>query len=504
MNTENLPDKLYTAANVAELDRLAIEDVGIPAITLMRRAGRACVELLMARWPDATNIWVMCGGGNNAGDGYIIAGLLAERHRQVSVRTLGDPAKASPEARAAFEYCLQAGVVPQPCDSEEVMTADVVVDALLGIGVRGELRPAYRQLIERLNRSGVPVLAVDIPSGLCADTGVKLGDAIRADVTVTFLGLKRGLFTEDGPDCAGDIVFDALSMTDERSQHVVCSVEKLRFSSLLKSLPGRPRNAHKNRFGHVLVVGGDQGMGGAVAMTAEAALRAGAGLVSVATHPAHATALLSRCPELMVRGIQAGSELTDLIARASVVVLGPGLGQSEWSRMVFDHVIETDTKTDNKRAKPMVVDADGLNLLAQRPERRDSWVLTPHPGEASRLLDTSTPSFDRFADVARLQSDYGGVVVLKGVGSLVADGETLSLCPYGNPGMATAGMGDILSGIIAALLAQAQSLGLTNMQATQLAVATHALAGDAAAVDGQRGMLATDTLPHIRRLLNRS
>jgi NAD(P)H-hydrate epimerase len=494
MNAENLPDTLYTAANIRELDRLAIEDAGIPAITLMRRAGAACVASLVLRWPAATNIWVMSGGGNNAGDGYIIAGMLAERHFQVSVRTLGDPAKASSAARAAFEYCLQAGIVPQPFDSEEMMTAEVVIDALLGIGVQGEVRPAYRRLIQRLNQSGLPVLAVDIPSGLCTDTGVKLGDAVRADMTVTFLGLKRGLFTEDGPDCAGDIVFDRLGLADESLQRVVCNTEKLRFSSLLTTLPRRHRNAHKNRFGHVLVIGGDQGMGGAVAMSAEAALRSGAGLVSVATHPTHATALLGRCPELMVRGVQTGSELTELIARASLVVLGPGLGQSGWSRMLFEHAIES--------SLPMVVDADGLNLLAQRPERRDNWVLTPHPGEASRLLGASTVSADRFADVARLQSDYGGVVVLKGVGSLVADGERLSLCPYGNPGMATAGMGDILSGIIGALLAQGQSLGLTAMQATELAVATHALAGDAAAVDGQRGTMATDTLPHIRRLLN--
>jgi hydroxyethylthiazole kinase-like uncharacterized protein yjeF len=498
--SEALPDELYTAASVREIDRRAIEEAGIPAITLMRRAAAACVEVLMARWPDATDILVVCGSGNNAGDGYIIAGMLAERHYQVSVRTLGDPAKASPAARTAFEYCLQAGVTPQPVDSGQAMTADVTVDALLGIGVLGEVRPAYRQLIQRVNQSARPVLAVDIPSGLCADTGMKLGDAIRADVTVTFLGLKRGLFTEDGPDCAGDIVFDALGCRDDILRPVTGdtqggNTEKLRFSSLLKTLPRRPRNAHKNHFGHVLVIGGDQGMGGAVAMTAEAALRAGAGLVSVATHPAHAAALLGRCPELMVRGIQAGSELTDLVARASVIVLGPGLGQSDWSSQLFNHVIET--------SLPMVVDADGLNLLARRAERRDNWVLTPHPGEASRLLGPSTPGVDRFTDIARLQADYGGVVVLKGVGSLVNDSERSSLCPYGNPGMATAGMGDILSGVIGALLSQAKSLGLTNMQATQLAVAVHALAGDAAALDGQRGMMATDTLPHIRRLLNR-
>jgi NAD(P)H-hydrate epimerase len=311
---------------------------------------------------------------------------------------------------------------------------------------------------------------------------------------VTFLGLKRGLFTQDGRDCAGDIVFDSLGLTEESLQRVTCNTEKLRFSSLISSLPPRLRNAHKNSFGHVLVIGGDEGMGGAVAMCAEAALRAGAGLVSVATHPAHAEVLLARCPELMVRGIEAGSELADLVARASVIILGPGLGRSDWSRMLFEHVIDA--------SQPMVVDADGLNLLAQQPQRRDNWVLTPHPGEASRLLKKLAEPADRFADLARLQSDYGGVVVLKGVGSLVTDGERVALCPYGNPGMATAGMGDVLSGVIGALLAQGLSLGVGAMQSTLLAVATHALAGDAAAVDGERGMLATDTLPHIRRLLN--
>ena len=232
-------------------------------------------------------------------------------------------------------------------------------------------------------------------------------------------------------------------------------------------------------------------MGGAVLMSAEAALRAGAGLVTVATHPAHQAAMLSRCPELMVRGIEASSELDPLAARATVIVLGPGLGQSEWSKMVFGHLID--------HLSVYVVDADGLNLLAKQPLRRDTWVLTPHPGEASRLLaDGTNIDADRFEAARRIQGQYGGVVVLKGVGSLVADPSSLDLCPYGNPGMATAGMGDVLSGVIAALLAQ----GMPLKEASSLAVAVHAAAGDKVAEDGERGLLATDTIAWIRRLLN--
>ena len=491
MNPDNLPDELYTATGVRELDRIAIEDLGIPAISLMRRAGQACVEVLSNRWPAAKHIWIMCGSGNNAGDGYIIAGKLAERHLRVSVRTLGDIAKASPAAMMAYEYCLQSGVVPKIFDPQEVIEADVIVDALLGTGLSGEVRPNYQHCIRLLNDTSLPILAVDIPSGLCADTGNCLGAAIEAVVTVTFIGLKRGLFTLNGPDCAGEVVYDPLGLGDEVLQQVVTGTKKLRLQQLLDGLPIRRRNSHKNAFGHVLIVGGDRGMGGAVLMSAEAALRAGAGLVTVATHPAHQAAMLSRCPELMVRGIEASSELDPLAARATVIVLGPGLGQSEWSKMVFGHLID--------HLSVSVVDADGLNLLAKQPLRRDTWVLTPHPGEASRLLaDGTNIDADRFEAARRIQGQYGGVVVLKGVGSLVADPSSLDLCPYGNPGMATAGMGDVLSGVIAALLAQ----GMPLKEASSLAVAVHAAAGDKVAEDGERGLLATDTIAWIRRLLN--
>ena len=472
------------------MDRVAIEDFGIPAITLMRRAGVACVDILTAQWPKAKHVWIMCGSGNNAGDGFIIAGKLAERHYQVTVRMLGDMGKASPAAQLAYHYCLQSGIVPELFDPLEIIAADVIVDALLGTGLAGDVRPAYQQAINLINAADLPILAVDIPSGLCADTGNRLGGAIEADVTVTFIGFKRGLLTMDGPDCAGEIFFDPLGLGDEVLQQVVVDTGKLRLNRLLTGLPARRRNSHKNAYGHVLIVGGDRGMGGAVLMSAEAALRAGAGLVTVATHPAHPLALLTRCPEVMARGIEASSELDALVARATVIVLGPGLGQSEWSKMVFRHLI----------AHPglMVLDADGLNLLAKQPVYKDNWVLTPHPGEAGRLLGEAEIETDRFETVRRIQGQYGGVVVLKGVGSLVADASNIDLCPYGNPGMATAGMGDVLSGVIAALLAQ----GLSTGDATRLAVAVHAVAGDRVAEDGQRGLLATDTIPWIRRLLN--
>jgi ADP-dependent NAD(P)H-hydrate dehydratase / NAD(P)H-hydrate epimerase len=490
VNPDNLPDKLYTAAGVRELDRIAIEDFGLSAFSLMCTAGIACVAELVARWPAAARVWVICGSGNNAGDGYIVAAKLAERQCAVEVRLVGESGKTSPAAQQALDYCLAAGVKPRFFEPEEVVAADVLVDALLGTGLAGEPRPAVAQAIDWINAAGVPVLAIDIPSGLSADTGRRSASTIVADVTVTFIGLKRGLFTHDGPDCAGEVIFDPLGLDAEVYEQVLSHTGKLRLDNLLASLPRRPRKAHKNHFGHVLIVGGDRGMGGAVAMSAEAALRAGAGLVSVATHPAHATALLARRPELMVRGIEAGTDLDNLVARASVLVLGPGLGQSDWSAMVFDRLIESE--------QTMVVDADGLNLLAKDPRQKSNWVLTPHPGEAARLLDEKDIEADRFTSIARLQTQYGGTVVLKGVGSLVADGAALDLCPYGNPGMATAGMGDVLAGVIAALLAQGLGLGV----ATRLAVAVHAVAGDRVALKGQRGMLATDCIPEIRRLLN--
>ena len=444
-----LPIALYTASQVRELDRIAIEQHGIAGITLMRRAAKACVDAVSRHWPALDRVMVFCGSGNNAGDGYLVAGMLAEKGRSVTVAIVGEPEKLGADATEAYRYCRASGARMVAYEPGLAIAADVVVDGLLGTGLSGDVRERYADVIGRINDSGRPVLSVDIPSGLSADTGMRLGCAVRANVTVTFIALKRGMFTLDGPDCCGQIEFADLDVPANIRGSLAADVERLDLASLVAQLPMRPRNAHKNQFGHVLVVGGNEGMGGAALMSAESALRCGAGLVSVATHPGHAGSFLSRRPELMVKGVTRSETLVPLLERATVVVLGPGLGRGEWSREMYRQVMAA----IDPESQLMVLDADGLNLLAEQPERRDNWVLTPHPGEAGNLLRGTSIQSDRFESVSRLQQSYGGTALIKGAGTVICDGAGTFLCPYGNPGMASAGMGDVLSGVVGGLLA---------------------------------------------------
>ncbi len=271
-------------------------------------------------------------------------------------------------------------------------------------------------------------------------------------------------------------------------------VEQITVASFANYLQPRPRDMHKGNAGHVLVVGGEPGHSGAVLMAAMAALRVGAGLVSIATHPTHAAVLNVSCPEVMCYGVRYSWQVRDLLAKATVVVVGPGLGQSIWARRLWRMVL--------KRDCPLIVDADGLNLLARYPSQCNHWILTPHPGEAARLLKKTTAEVqaDRLATVKGLQQQYRGVTVLKGAGTLVlAPNQLPVLCAAGNPGMATAGMGDVLSGVIASLVAQ----GIPLAEAAKLGVSLHAEAGDLVAKDrGERGMIATDLLPYLQLLVN--
>jgi ADP-dependent NAD(P)H-hydrate dehydratase / NAD(P)H-hydrate epimerase len=477
---------LYTAEMVREMDRVAIEELGIPGLVLMRRAAQACVNQMVDRHPTIRSITVFCGNGNNAGDGYIIAGILADRQYRVQVIEVGNRAKLGADASAAFDYC-QSTTASFDASEAEIL-GELIVDALLGTGLSGPVRNNYSDAINRINDSSKPVLAVDIPSGICADTGSILGNAIEADLTVTFIGPKRGLYTNEGPDHAGLVVFDSLGVPYSDAEKVDPNAIKVLEP---QKLGKRRKNSYKTSHGHVLVIGGDHGMGGAVIMASEAALRVGAGLVSVATRIEHSDALLARRPEVMVKGVQDKSDLASLIKRATTLVVGPGLGQSEWSKELMRTAIESKL--------PMIIDADGLNLLAAGNLKIEFSVLTPHPGEAARLLDNGNIQEDRFAAIGKLQQKYGGVVLLKGVGTLVTNGEEISLCPYGNPGMATAGMGDVLSGIIGGLLAQ----GLSPYDAATQGAVIHALAGDLAAKEsGERGLVATDLLPFVRELVN--
>ncbi len=481
---------LYLAAQVRELDRITIEERGVPGIVLMRRAAEACVAELLDRWPRPGRVAVLCGSGNNAGDGFIIAGLLANRGVQLSVGLVGRRPAPDTDAGAAYQFCEDSGVSITTA-AESMHEAALIVDALLGTGITGSVRPDYAEVIESVNRGTWPVMAVDVPSGLSSDTGNILGCAIKADVTVTFIGRKLGLLTEDATELVGELVFSDLGVSDDVYDSVTASASMLDFEELIAEMPVRNRNSHKMSHGHVLIVGGNEGMGGAVIMAAESAMMTGAGLVSVATHPTNVASVLARRPEVMPRGISSVDELSSLLARATVVVLGPGLGRDDYSRMLFKAVIES--------GKPLVIDADGLNLLSEQPVRRDDWILTPHPGEAARLLGEDVQK-DRLNAVIGLQEKYGGVVLLKGAGTLISDVQGVALVPYGNPGMAVAGMGDVLSGVIGSLLAQTGQ----SLFAAQLGAVLHSCAADnIVAARGERGLLATELAPEMRRLINR-
>ncbi len=484
---------LYTAAQVRELDRTAIRALGISGYALMQRAADSAWRTLRARWPQASRIVVLCGAGNNGGDGYLLAVRAREAGVDVELIALAEP-KGSDDAalaRADWQSCGGRSV-PVPA---RLPDADVYVDALFGTGLARAVDGPARLMIEQVNASGVPVLALDVPSGLCADTGSVLGIAVRATTTVTFVAHKRGLFTAAAMDYCGDLILDTLGLPETLYTTCDADAHLLDLRAMMDWLPARAHDANKGLFGHVLAVGGDKGMGGAIRLAGEAALRVGAGLVSVATRAEHVIAMNAARPELMVHGIvDADGTMELLLQRAGVVALGPGLGRSAWSKALWQAALAA--------GKPTVLDADGLNLLALAPQALPAkTVLTPHPGEAARLLacDISVIARDRFAAARKIAGQYGAVAVLKGAGSLIAspDGQ-VTVCRWGNPGMASAGMGDVLTGVIAGLLAQ----GLDPWQAACLGVALHAQAGDVAAIGGQAGTLASDLFDPLRRLRN--
>jgi NAD(P)H-hydrate epimerase len=489
-----LPVHIHSVQQVRAMDRYAIDRLGIPGYTLMTRAGEAALDDLHKEWPQARRILVVCGFGNNAGDGYVVARLATAAGLSVSVIALGDPDKLTGDAaRAWYDFKTNGG---QALAWDDVLldSADVVVDAIFGTGLA---RPLSAELIERVNAISAapcPVFALDVPSGLNADSGEVLGAAVRAHRTISFVGLKQGFYLGAGPNCTGALAFAGLGIPAAAVEAVGFTCNRLTSIDVERALPRRERTAHKGDVGRVLLVGSNAGMAGAIRMTGEACLRVGAGLVTVATRAENVAAVVTARPELMCRGIEAEEELDKLIDWASVVAIGPGLGQDKWSHMALTRVLRT--------AKPLVIDADALNMVAANPLRRGNWILTPHPGEAARLLSTTTADVqrDRIGAARALVQRFGGTVILKGAGSIVLDATELpTICDRGNPGMATPGMGDVLTGVVAGIAAQTQSL----LAAAKAAVFVHASAGDLAAkAGGERGLIATDLFPHLRACVN--
>lgn len=484
---------LYTVDQVRCIDRNAIDRLGIAGFELMQRAASAAYSTLQRRWPQARRIVLLAGSGNNGGDAFLL-GRLARRDGftvdaiALSERSGGDAA----QARAAF---VETGGRIRVADAAtELGDADVCIDGLFGTGLSRPVDGAAGELIVKLEAAHRPVLALDVPSGLNADSGTRLGPCVRAAATIGFIAWKRGLFTADGADACGERELASLDVPAAAFDGVIADAELID-ASIARALAPRRNNVNKSHYGHVLAIGGDDGMGGAIRLAGEAALRTGAGLVSIATRPAHVFAMNAARPELMAHGVDGEAELRPLLDRAGVVAAGPGMGQASWGRSLLEVALAC--------GKPLLLDADALNLLAQVPRQLPAQaVLTPHPGEAARLLgcDVATIQRDRYAAVRELASRYAAVVVLKGAGSLIADPRgSVAVCAWGNPGMASGGMGDVLTGIVAALLAQR----LSPWDAARFGVALHARAGDLAAADAPRGLIASDLFAPLRRLANR-
>ncbi len=485
---------LYQTSQIRELES-CIYSKGIKTdVGLMNKAGGTAFRVLLDYWPSARSILVVAGRGNNGGDGFVLARLAKEAGLAVYLLTLACLSEYQGPAKKAAKACIEAGVCLTEYTGSLEPAVDVVVDAVLGIGLNKEVSGTYATVIQQINAIKKPVLSLDVPSGLDVDTGSIRGVAVDADVTVTFIALKAGLLTYRGVAQCGTLICDDLGLCTQVFSKVAPIATLIDWQELSNQLPKRQRDSHKGCYGHVLIIGGDYGMAGAVQLAAEAALRVGAGLVTVATRPEHVSIVNSYRPEIMCFPLLQEEDLEPLLERATLIVIGPGLGKTKWAWQLLQVVL--------RGRHPVVLDADALNLLANTPRQLPYSVLTPHPGEAARLLNTSVAAVqaDRFKAAAALQRRYGGVIVLKGAGSIVQSDDALpSVCSFGNPGMASGGMGDVLSGVIGGLIAQQWSLSLS----AKLGVMVHALAADRAAKEGgERGLLASDLMPHLRHLMN--
>jgi NAD(P)H-hydrate epimerase len=489
-----LPIALYSTAQVRALDAHAINELKIPGYTLMKRAGEAALRYLRTRWPTAHRIVIVCGSGNNGGDGYVFARFARAAGLTITVLAAADPEHLRGDARQAYQDFLASEGDVEAFAEEHLRAGEVIVDAILGTGLKGPVREDLAAVIRAVNAAATPVFALDVPSGLDSDAGTVAGDAVRADATVTFVGLKTGLYVGDGPEYAGTVFFDDLELSDAPQLGLAPRLTRIIEAEIHSALPRRPRAANKGDFGRVLIVGSGSGYPGAARLAGEASLRVGAGLVTVAVAPENVVPISAGRPELICLAVKEEGALKEALSHADVVAVGPGLGRSPWARAALHAALAS--------GKPLVVDADALNLLAEGgAARRENWILTPHPGEAGRLLGVSAQEVqhDRLTALDSLLDRYHGTVVLKGAGTLVgAPGRTPGLCERGNPGMATAGTGDVLTGTIVGILAQCAD----PWAAARVGVLVHAMAGDAAARGGERGVLATDLLRELPHSVN--
>lgn len=485
---------LYTSEQIRALEQAVFDDGQTPE-QLMARAGVALFSVLQTKWPDARTVGVLLGAGQNAGDGLVLARLARSAGLRVTLFGWCQPEQLQGAAHSAWlelkTACPDVVVLHEWAEVAAQARFDVIVDAGFGIGLSRQ-RPLAADVVDwienvnRAHRAGAAVVSADLPSGLIADTGA--GEAvIEADVTLSFLALKIGLVTGRGPAVCGRVILADLGvapMNETPDVQLMLSAEPL---------PPKPRDGHKGRFGILLIVAGNRGMMGAARMAAEAALRTGAGKVIVATHPEHAATLAIGRPELIVHGVDAATALDALLVQADSVVLGPGLGGDDWAEQMAARVLAAEV--------PLVIDADGLRFLTPCATKKAMRIMTPHPGEAARLLECAAEEIeqDRLAAARALRERYCILGVLKGAGSVLFLPDELRVCGRGSPALATAGSGDVLAGVIGGLLA----LGMVPAQALPRAVCWHAMAGELLSEQsGAWGAVATDLFAPIRAMAN--
>jgi len=502
----------YSAKQVLQNESLVAQHQQLALYQLMERAGSAAFEQLQQHWPKANSVLVLCGKGNNGGDGFIIARLAHLANIHVTVLLTCEIKSIKGDALRAYQSMASAGVTDivtaNLIEQVKLFSGDVIVDALFGIGFYGSLALPMQQLVTAININKADVLSVDIPSGLCANTGfVEDSFAIIAKVTVTFIVYKQGLLTGQAANFVGELILADLLLGTSFKQQVTCHhyfQKEFPLSDGASLLKKRLNTSHKGTIGQILAIGGGVGMPGAIRLASEAALRCGAALVAVCCHQDNQALVFNGRPELML----APSDAQQLVNsspmnKANVLLLGPGLGQTMWSKSLFDLVIATFIQNKNQHANSLVLDADALTLLSKSAQFCSRWVLTPHPKEAAMLLgcNTATIEADRFYAVQAIAKKYGGICILKGAGTLISDGQTVVINSTGNAGMASGGMGDVLSGIIAALILQTENYFVASC----LAVYIHGAAGDIiAGRQGQRGMLASDLFVPLQRLVNQN
>lgn len=483
---------MWAADDLRRAEKEAADSFGMTLYELMQRAGEAAFSLARQHYPATTHWLVLCGHGNNGGDGYVVARLAKAAGISVTLLAQESEKPLPEEAHAAREAWLNAGGEIHAPQTPWPEDTDLIIDALLGTGLQSAPRENLARQIVQANQHSAPIFALDIPSGLNAQTGTTPGDVIHAAHTLTFIALKPGLLTGKARDVVGVLHHHALGLEAWLAGQTT-PISRADASQLAQWFPARRPTSHKGDHGKLVIIGGDSGTAGAIRMTGEAALRAGAGLVRVLTRVENVAPIITARPELMVHELTPDA-LDESLEWADAVVIGPGLGQSAWGKQAL-------RKVENVN-KPMLWDADALNLLAIDPDKRHNRVLTPHPGEAARLLNCRITEIeaDRLLSAQRLVQRYGGVVVLKGAGTVVAnEAGAITIVDAGNAGMASGGMGDVLSGIIGALLGQAISL----YDAACAGCVAHGAAADRlAARFGTRGMLATDLFSTLRRVVN--